>query len=96
MCLITILFVIVDVVGALIIPTFAADMLNQGTAAGADFSALVNTCVKMLAAALISGVATILGAYTCSEKSEQTSGVLYIKRPYAYPGRISVLLARHR
>ncbi len=67
LCLITILFVIVDVVGALIIPTFAADMLNQGTAAGADFSALVNTCVKMLAAALISGVATILGAYTCSD-----------------------------
>ena len=38
LCLITILFVIVDVVGALIIPTFAADMLNQGTTAGADFS----------------------------------------------------------
>lgn len=67
LCLITISFVIVDVVGALIIPTFAADMLNQGTAAGADFSAMVNTCVKMLIAALISGVATIFGAYTCSD-----------------------------
>ena len=67
LCLITILFAIVDVVGALIIPTFAADMLNQGTTAGADFSALVNTCVKMLIAALISGAATISGAYTCSD-----------------------------
>lgn len=67
LCLITILFAIVDVIGALIIPTFAADMLNQGTTAGADFSALVNTCTKMFIAALISGVATILGAYTCSD-----------------------------
>lgn len=67
LCLITILFMIVDVVGALIIPTFAADMLNQGTTAGADFSTLVNTCAKMLIAALISGVATILGAYVCSD-----------------------------
>lgn len=67
LCLITILFVIVDVVGALIIPTFAADMLNQGTTADADFSTLVNTCVKMLIAALISGVATIFGAYVCSD-----------------------------
>lgn len=67
LCFFTILFVIVDVVGALIIPTFAADMLNQGTTAGADFSTLVNTCTKMLIAALISGVATIFGAYVCSD-----------------------------
>lgn len=67
LCFFTILFVIVNVVGALIIPTFTADMLNQGTTAGADFSTLVNTYTKMLIAALISGVATIFGAYVCSD-----------------------------
>ncbi len=67
LCLFTILFIIIDVIGALIIPTFAAEMLNQGTTEGADFSVLVNTCVKMLGAALISGAATILGAYICSD-----------------------------
>lgn len=67
LCLLTIFFVIIDVVGALIIPTFAADMLNQGATDGADFSALLNTCVKMLVAALISGVATIVGAYICAD-----------------------------
>lgn len=67
LCLFTILFVIIDVIGALIIPTFAAEMLNQGITEGADFSVLVNTCAKMLAAALVSGVATIIGAYVCSD-----------------------------
>lgn len=67
LCLLTIFFVIIDVVGALIIPTFAADMLNQGATDGADFSALLNTCVKMLVAALVSGVATIVGAYICAD-----------------------------
>lgn len=67
LCFFTILFVIVDVVGALIIPTFAANMLNQGTTPGADFSALIQTCIKMLVAALISGIATIFGAYICSD-----------------------------
>ena len=67
LCLFTILFMVIDVIGALIIPTFAAEMLNQGTTEGADFTALVNTCGRMLVAALISGVATILGAYVCSD-----------------------------
>lgn len=61
LCLITIFFMIIDVIGALVIPTFAASMLNQGTASGADFSELINTCMKMLTAALISGAATMLG-----------------------------------
>ncbi len=67
LCLFMILFIIIDVIGALIIPTFAAEMLNQGATEGADFSVLVNTCVRMLIAALISGVATILGAFVCSD-----------------------------
>lgn len=67
LCIFTMLFTVVDVVGALVIPTFAAEMLNQGASADADFSLLVKTCIKMLIAALISGAATILGAYLCSK-----------------------------
>lgn len=67
LCFFTILFVIVDVVGALIIPIFAANMLNQGTTLGADFSAFIQTCIKMLIAALIAGIATILCAYFRSD-----------------------------
>lgn len=66
LCFFTILFMIIDVVGALIIPTFAADMLNQGTI-GVEFSMLIETAMKMVIAALISGVATILGAYLCAD-----------------------------
>lgn len=66
LCFFTILFMIIDVVGALIIPTFAADMLNQATI-GVEFSMLIETAMKMVIAALISGVATILGAYLCAD-----------------------------
>ncbi len=66
LCFFTIMFMIVDVIGALIIPTFAADMLNLGTM-GVEFSMLLSTALKMAVAALISGVATILGAYLCAD-----------------------------
>lgn len=66
LCFFTIMFMIVDVIGALIIPTFAADMLNLGTM-GVEFSLLIHTAVKMGVAALISGTATIIGAYLCAD-----------------------------
>lgn len=89
LCFFTILFVIVDVVGALIIPTFAANMLNQGTTLGSDFSALIQTCIKMLIAALIAGIATILCAYICSDLTskvgEDIRRALY-KKPLSLSG----------
>lgn len=57
---------IIDVVGALIIPTYAAEMLNLGSA-GAEFSLIVSEGVKMMVAAVISGIAAILSAYVCSD-----------------------------
>lgn len=67
LCLITILLSFVDCLGALIIPTYAAQMLNIGTTAGGSLDLLVTTCVKMLAAAAISGLATLIGAYLCAD-----------------------------
>lgn len=67
LCVITILLSLIDVIGALVIPTYAADMLNIGTSAGAEFSTLLNTCIKMLIVAVVSGVAMIIGAYVCAD-----------------------------
>ena len=62
----TVALVFVDVVGALIIPTFVAELLNEG-AANASFDAMIMTAVKMGAAALISGAAAIAGGWCCSQ-----------------------------
>lgn len=67
LCAATLLLAVIDVIGALIIPTYAADMLNQGTMPDADFSLLVNTCIKMLVAALVSGASTMIGSYLCAD-----------------------------
>ena len=56
----TILLPIVDVTGALIISTFAAEMLNLGTS-GATVEMLLRTGAKMTAASLVSGICAILG-----------------------------------
>ena len=44
LCLVTVLLLIVDVVGALIIPTLASEMMKQG-GAGVDFQALLTTAI---------------------------------------------------
>lgn len=67
LCIATLLLALIDVVGALVIPTYAADMLNIGTTSGATFSALLSVCIKMLIAAVISGVAMVIGSYVCAD-----------------------------
>ena len=60
LCVVTILLLIVDVAGALVISTFAAEMLNLGTS-GAAVEVLFATGAKMAAASLISSVCAIPG-----------------------------------
>lgn len=67
LCFLTITLAFIDVLGALVIPTYAAEMLNIGTMEGADFSMLLSTCIKMVVAAAISGVAMIIGSYVCAD-----------------------------
>lgn len=67
LCFLTIALAFIDVLGALIIPTYAAEMLNIGTMEGADFSMLLSTCIKMVTAAAVSGVAMIIGSYVCAD-----------------------------
>ncbi len=61
-CLVAIILLILDVMGGLLIPTFAAEMLNLGVS-GANFDKLVETGIKMIAFSVIFGVCGILGGY---------------------------------
>ena len=68
LCVSTILLLVIDVAGALFIPTLAAQMLNQGTS-GASFEALLQTGIWMAVASVISGVCAILGGHACATLS---------------------------
>ena len=70
LCVITILLLIIDVTEALIISTFAAEMLNLGIS-GTSFETLLNTGAKMAAASIISSLCAILGGYACATLSAQ-------------------------
>lgn len=65
LCVATVLLLIIDVAGALYIPTLAAEILNEGTS-GSAFETLLGTGIQMAIASLISGVCAITGGYTCA------------------------------
>lgn len=69
----TIALAFVDVIGALVIPTYAAQMLNAATTQNADFSSLLTICIKMLAVAVISGAAMIASSYLCSDLTSRVA-----------------------
>ena len=70
LCAVTIVLLIVDVAGALFIPTLVAEMLNDGTS-GASFDAIVRTGVQMAVISLVAGGCAILGGYACAALSAQ-------------------------
>lgn len=63
---VTTVLLFADVIGALIIPTFAAELLNE-SATHASFDAMVATAAEMGAAALVSGLAAVAGGWCCSQ-----------------------------
>lgn len=67
LCVFTTLFMALDMVGMMLIPTYAAEMLNKGSSAETGFNALVNTGMKMLAASVIASVGAIVGGYVCAK-----------------------------
>lgn len=66
LCILTTLFMALDMVGMMLIPTYAAEMLNQGSSA-AGFDALMNTGTKMLVASVLAGIGAIVGGYVCAK-----------------------------
>ena len=64
--LLTVFLLIVDVAGALIIPTLASEMLREGET-GVEMQVLINTAIVMAVAAVISGAGGIFSGYACAE-----------------------------
>ncbi|PKV03591.1 ABC transporter ATP-binding protein [Bifidobacterium pseudolongum] len=61
----TVALMAADVVGALLVPTLAARLLNEGTAA-MSFHTMTVTALQMLAASLVAGCCAIGAGYCCS------------------------------
>ncbi len=66
MCVLTVFLLFVDVVGALIIPTFAAELMNEAEK-GMAFNNLIVTAVLMGVAALFAGGAAIGSVFACAD-----------------------------
>ena len=64
----TVLLLLIDVAGSLLIPTLAAQMLNFGISAH-SFQKLIETGLWMAAASLVSGICAILGGVACATLS---------------------------
>ncbi len=64
--LLTAVLLIIDVAGALIIPTLASEMLQEGEM-GVEMQVLINTAIVMAIAAVISGAGGIFSGYACAE-----------------------------
>ncbi len=56
----------IDMVGALLIPKLVAEMLNKGSSADSSFNALVLTGIQMIVVSIIAGAGGVLGGYTCA------------------------------
>lgn len=63
---ITAVLMFADSIGALVIPTFAAELLNE-SASHVPFVSLVTTGIKMGAAALLTGICAVAGGWCCSQ-----------------------------
>lgn len=70
LCFLTLLLAFIDVFGALIIPTYTAEMMNAASS-GSDLRTLTSLCIKMLIAAALSGAAMIVGSYVCAEMTSR-------------------------
>ena len=68
LCLLTIVLLIVDVAGALFIPTLVAEMLNRGTSY-APFGEIVQLGIQMAVISVLAGACAIGGGYACATLS---------------------------
>lgn len=64
----TLLFVVLDVFGALVIPTITADMINVGVSAG-DLGYIVKKGILMVIVTVFAGASALLGSYLSAKLS---------------------------
>lgn len=70
LCLFTLLTMVLDVLGALLIPTLVASMINIGVAGG-DLQHILREGLLMLLAAAAAGLGALLGSWLCARLSAQ-------------------------
>ncbi len=66
LCVLTTLLMALDMAGMMLIPTYAAEMLNKGSSVATDFGELLNTGAKMLIVSVVSVVGAIAGGFACA------------------------------
>lgn len=66
LCLITIILMMMEMVGALLVPTFAGEMINEGQISTTGFNTLLITTIKMMSVSLFASIGAIIGGYTCA------------------------------
>lgn len=66
LCTLTVFLIFIDVVGALIIPTFAAELMNEAQR-GMEFNTLIITAVLMGVSALIAGGAAMGSVFAAAD-----------------------------
>ncbi len=69
LCLITFLLISIEMIGALLVPTYAGEMLNKGASNDSTFNELVMTTIKMLVVTIVAGISSIIGGYTSAKLS---------------------------
>ena len=55
-----------EMVGALLVPTFAGEMINEGQISTTGFNTLLITTIKMMSVSLFASIGAIIGGYTCA------------------------------
>ncbi|MBS7175305.1 MAG: ABC transporter ATP-binding protein, partial [Clostridiales bacterium] len=68
LCIFTLLVMVLDVAGGLLIPTITADMINVGVNNG-DMQYLIRKGILMLAITLITSMGALLGSYLSADLS---------------------------
>ncbi len=66
LCVVTVLLMTAEMVGALLVPTFAGQMLNEGSSADVGFDAILSTGMKMAVVSIMAAAGAIAGGYTCA------------------------------
>ena len=68
LCFFTLLVMVLDVAGGLLIPTITADMINVGVGGG-DMQYLIRRGIHMLAITLITSLGALAGSYLSADLS---------------------------
>ena len=68
LCVLTLLTMLVDAAGALLIPTLTADMINIGVSGG-NLNFIGQRGLAMVAVTVLAGAATLLGSWLCADLS---------------------------